>query len=134
MVGLDKVVLTFRLSTVKFTTVQTDIDLRQVRNNKFGDFSTSQLSRYIKLTSRLMIVLLILRMRMKSPFAHGSIELKVFNFARHLISAERRSTLAFCVDLEHVRDMTNAFRRYGVDARFVTSKTQSTSFSVQSNY
>jgi hypothetical protein len=38
--------LTSRLSAVRFTTVQTDIDLRQVRNNKFGDFSTSQLSRY----------------------------------------------------------------------------------------
>ena len=45
MVCVDKVVLTSRLSEVKFTTVQTDIDLRQVRNNKFGDFSTSQLSR-----------------------------------------------------------------------------------------
>lgn len=40
-----KVELTVRLSAVKFTTVQTDIDLRQVRNNKFGDFSTGQLSR-----------------------------------------------------------------------------------------
>ena len=36
-----------RLSEVKFTTVQTDVDLRQVRNNKFGDFSTSQLSKYV---------------------------------------------------------------------------------------
>lgn len=35
-----------RLSAVKFTTVQTDIDLRQVKNNKFGDFATAQLSRY----------------------------------------------------------------------------------------
>ena len=38
-----------RLSEVKFTTVQTDVDLRQVRNNKFGDFSTSQLSKYVSL-------------------------------------------------------------------------------------
>jgi ATP-dependent helicase IRC3 len=35
-----------RLSTVRFTTVQTDIDLRNVKNNKFGDFVTAQLSRY----------------------------------------------------------------------------------------
>jgi hypothetical protein len=34
------------LSTVRFTTVQTDIDLRNVKNNKFGDFVTAQLSRY----------------------------------------------------------------------------------------
>lgn len=38
--------LIFRLSAVKFTTVQTDIDLRNVRNNKFGDFATGALSRY----------------------------------------------------------------------------------------
>jgi ATP-dependent helicase IRC3 len=40
-----------RLSSVKFTTVQTDIDLRQVRNNKFGDFSTSHLSRVVNTTN-----------------------------------------------------------------------------------
>ena len=65
-------------------------------------------------------------MRMKLLFDHGSIELKVYGLMKYLISAERRSTLVFCVDLEHVRDMTNTFRRYGVDARFITSKTQST--------
>ena len=37
---------------------------------------------------------------------------------------KRQSTLAFCVDLEHVRDLTDTFRRYGVDARCVTSKTK----------
>jgi ATP-dependent helicase IRC3 len=43
-----------RLSTVKFTTVQTNIDLREVRNNKFGDFATGQLSRYTPVQSYLM--------------------------------------------------------------------------------
>ena len=38
--------LTPRLSAVKFTTVETDIDLRSVGSNKFGDFATAQLSRY----------------------------------------------------------------------------------------
>lgn len=43
-----------RLSTVKFTTVQTDIDLREVRNNKFGDFSIGQLSQYTPTQTYLM--------------------------------------------------------------------------------
>ena len=46
MVCLLRLMVDVRLSEVKFTTVQTDVDLRQVKNNKFGDFSTSQLSRY----------------------------------------------------------------------------------------
>ena len=50
------VAVNVRLSAVKFTTVQTDIDLRHVKNNKFGDFATAQLSRYafgIELSDRL---------------------------------------------------------------------------------
>jgi len=93
---------------VKFTTVQTDVDLRQVRNNKFGDFSTSQLSRAVNTTNANEVTVRAWLDRAQS---------------------ERRSTLVFCVDLEHVRDMTNTFRHHGVDARFITSKTQSTSLS-----
>jgi hypothetical protein len=57
VLNLEMIALTFRLSAVKFTTVQTDIDLRQVRNNKFGDFATSQLSRYASSQSALTIEL-----------------------------------------------------------------------------
>jgi hypothetical protein len=46
MVYHQGVMIDVRLSEVKFTTVQTDVDLRQVKHNKFGDFSTSQLSKY----------------------------------------------------------------------------------------
>lgn len=35
----------------------------------------------------------------------------------------RKSTLVFCVDIAHVTEMTNTFRKYGIDARFVTSLT-----------
>jgi hypothetical protein len=34
---------------------------------------------------------------------------------------ERRSTLVFCVDLNHVAELTAAFRQAGVDARSVSS-------------
>jgi len=91
------------LSEVKFTTVQTDIDLRTVRNNKFGDFSIGPLSRAVNTTNANEVTVRAWLDRAKD---------------------ERKSTLVFCVDLEHVRDMTNTFRQHGVDARFITSKTQ----------
>jgi ATP-dependent helicase IRC3 len=90
------------LSDVKFTTVQTDIDLRSVRNNKFGDFQIGQLSRAVNTTQANEVTVKAWLDRAQS---------------------DRKSTLIFCVDLEHVRDMTNTFRQYGVDARFITSKT-----------
>ncbi|KAK0718247.1 P-loop containing nucleoside triphosphate hydrolase protein [Lasiosphaeria miniovina] len=36
----------------------------------------------------------------------------------------RKSTLVFCVDLAHVASLTQSFRHYGVDARFVTGGTR----------
>lgn len=38
-------------------------------------------------------------------------------------AAGRKSTLVFCVDLAHVSDLTAAFRRHGIDAKFVTGDT-----------
>ena len=35
----------------------------------------------------------------------------------------RKSTLVFCVNLSHVRDLTQTFRDAGIDARYVHSKT-----------
>jgi hypothetical protein len=37
--------------------------------------------------------------------------------------ASRKSTLVFCVNLAHVRELTQAFREAGVDARYLHSKT-----------
>ena len=39
------------------------------------------------------------------------------------ITAARKSTLIFCVNLRHLRDLTNMFRDAGVDARYVYSGT-----------
>jgi len=36
---------------------------------------------------------------------------------------DRKSTLVFCVNLSHVRELTQAFRDVGIDARYVHSKT-----------
>jgi ATP-dependent helicase IRC3 len=38
-------------------------------------------------------------------------------------SATRKSTLVFCVNLAHVRELTKAFRNVGVDARYIYSGT-----------
>lgn len=42
------------------------------------------------------------------------------------IVAERKSTLVFCVNLAHVRELTSTFRAAGVDARYVYSGTPAT--------
>jgi ATP-dependent helicase IRC3 len=38
-------------------------------------------------------------------------------------TAERKSTLVFCVNIAHVKDLTQTFRGYGVDARYITAAT-----------
>ena len=35
----------------------------------------------------------------------------------------RKSTLVFCVNLSHVRELTQTFRDAGIDARYIHSKT-----------
>lgn len=126
MVCPVRLMVDVRLSEVKFTTVQTDVDLRQVKNNKFGDFSTSQLSKYA-------LGLCNLHCRAVNTTNANEVTVRTWldraqgmkcKIPSHVL-AERRSTLVFCVDLDHVRDMSNTFRQYGVDARFITSKTQS---------
>jgi hypothetical protein len=37
----------------------------------------------------------------------------------------RKSTLVFCVNLAHVRELTTVFRKFGIDARYVHSGTPS---------
>ena len=40
-----------------------------------------------------------------------------------LVTANRRSTLVFCVDTLHLQALTDTFRRAGVDARYLYAKT-----------
>lgn len=39
------------------------------------------------------------------------------------VIGSRKSTLVFCVSLDHVRALTQTFRNYGIDARYVYAKT-----------
>lgn len=89
------------LSDVVFTTVQSKADISRVSRAANGDFLPSELSQVVN--------------------TEGVNNITVRSW---LAKAQgRKSTLAFCVDLEHVAGLTNTFRRYGIDAHFVTGDT-----------
>ncbi|KAI9731148.1 MAG: hypothetical protein M1834_005341 [Cirrosporium novae-zelandiae] len=90
------------LSDVIFTTVESKMDLRKVKNGANGDFATGELSNKV---NTLYMNDLIIR--------------------TWLAKAEnRKSTLVFCVDLRHLSALTNAFRDKGIDARYITGNTK----------
>ena len=92
------------LSDVVFTTVESKADLSQVKRKGkggSGEFDTDSLSRAVSTVELNDIVV-------RAWFAKA---------------AGRKSTLVFCVDLNHVAALTQRFRHYGVDARFVTGDT-----------
>ncbi|KAK0102109.1 hypothetical protein ONS96_006074 [Cadophora gregata f. sp. sojae] len=89
------------LSDVIFTTVQTKADISRVKKGVNGDFQPSELSRVV-----------------------NTEQINDITVRSWLSKAEgRKSTLVFCVDLEHVAGLTNAFRKHGLDAQFVTGDT-----------
>lgn len=90
------------LTGVMFTTVSSTADIRGVKSHgSRGDFISSELSRAVN-TDQVNDV----TVRAWLSKAAG-----------------RKSTLVFCVDLNHVTGLTAKFRQYGLDARFVTGDT-----------
>ncbi|KAJ3857816.1 P-loop containing nucleoside triphosphate hydrolase protein [Lentinula lateritia] len=90
------------LSGVRFTTVQANINLEGVTvNSRTGDFNATSLAHVINTDSINQLVVQTWLDR----------------------AAERRSTLVFCVNIAHVRALTQVFRGFGIDARYVYSKT-----------
>ncbi|PHH58591.1 hypothetical protein CDD80_2157 [Ophiocordyceps camponoti-rufipedis] len=89
------------LSDVLFTTVRSSADLAHVKRGAFGDFNTGDLSNAVNTRE-------VNELTVRSWMAKAS---------------DRKSTLVFCVDLEHVRGLTDAFRQVGLDARYVTGET-----------
>lgn len=90
------------LCDVKFTTVKSGANLSRVKTNKDGDFAISQLSTAV-----------------------NNDEINDITVKSWLTEAEdRKSTLIFCVDLNHVGSLTDMFRKHGVDARFITGATK----------
>lgn len=89
------------LSAVRFTTIKSNANLSRVKSNSDGDFRTAQLSNAVNTDE-------VNEVTVKSWMAEA---------------ADRKSTLVFCVDLNHLASLTEEFRKHGVDARFVTGET-----------
>ena len=89
------------LSDVVFTTVESKANLSTVKSGVFGDFHAGQLSQAVNTEE-------VNDIAVRSWMAKA---------------ADRQSTLVFCVDLAHVAGLTQRFRQYGFDARFVTGDT-----------
>ncbi|KAI5121287.1 hypothetical protein M0805_002330 [Coniferiporia weirii] len=90
------------LCNVRFTSVKAELNLSEVTiNMRSGEFNPTSLAHVINTES-------INKLVVQSWLDKAS---------------SRRSTLVFCVNLLHLRDLTNAFREAGVDARYVYAGT-----------
>jgi ATP-dependent helicase IRC3 len=89
------------LSDVVFTTVQSKADISKVKKGANGDFQPGDLSRAVNTDQTNDITV-------RSWLARAN---------------DRKSTIVFCVDIDHVTALTNKFRQHGIDARFVTGDT-----------
>ncbi|OLL24253.1 putative mitochondrial ATP-dependent helicase irc3 [Neolecta irregularis DAH-3] len=86
---------------VKFTSVKSGVNLSGVKKAYHGDFQLDELSKVVNTS------------------AANEITVRAWlDRASH-----RKSTLVFCVDIQHVQDLTNTFRQYGIDARYITNNT-----------
>ncbi|KAI5836220.1 P-loop containing nucleoside triphosphate hydrolase protein [Schizophyllum commune Tattone D] len=90
------------LCDVRFTSVHARLKLNEVTvNTKTGDFNAASLARVINTPTVNDLVV--------KTWLHRA--------------AKRKSTLVFCVSIAHVESLTQTFRSYGVDARYVYSGT-----------
>jgi ATP-dependent helicase IRC3 len=89
------------LSDVIFTTVSIRADLSKVKSKAGGDFQTAALSKAINTPENNEATFIAWKER----------------------AGDRKATLIFCVDVKHIHDLTNTFRRHGVESHFVTGET-----------
>jgi ATP-dependent helicase IRC3 len=90
------------LSDVIFTTVKSKANLSKVKSGRDGDFQTGQLSKAVNNEETNEITV-------KAWLAEAG---------------DRKSTLVFCVDLDHVSRLTSMFRKNGIDAQYITGSTR----------
>ncbi|KAF9348802.1 hypothetical protein BGX26_012813 [Mortierella sp. AD094] len=88
------------LCGLRVSTIQTDFDLKDVRMAG-GDFSQKDLS-----------------VKVNTPVRNDIIVRSYMTYC-----AERKSTVVFAVDIEHLETLAEVFRKYGYDARGLSSKT-----------
>lgn len=90
------------LSDVIFTTVKSKAKLSKVKSGRDGDFQIGQLSQAVNNDETNEITV-------KAWLAEAG---------------KRKSTLVFCVDLNHVSGLTSMFRKHGIDAQYITGATR----------
>ena len=89
------------LADALITTVKSQVDLSHVDSASNGDFLPGQLSAAVNTETTNDITVRSWLSRAK----------------------DRKSTLVFGVDIEHVKCLTAKFREFGIDARYITSQT-----------
>ncbi|KAJ7071080.1 P-loop containing nucleoside triphosphate hydrolase protein [Mycena amicta] len=90
------------LCDVRFTTVRANLNLKDVTvNSRTGDFNPTSLAQVVNTET---VNNLIVRTWLDK-------------------ATERRSTLVFCVNIAHCETLTQTFRGYGIDARYLVSST-----------
>lgn len=89
------------LANAVFTTVRSEANLSKVKKDKFGDFALSSLSEAVDNSKT------------------NNITVRAWLANAH----DRKSTLAFCVDIQHTKSLRDTFRQYGIDARYITAST-----------
>ncbi|KAF7713202.1 Uncharacterized protein PECH_001596 [Penicillium ucsense] len=92
------------LSNAVFTTVKSEANLSEVKKDKFGDFALGSLSKAVNTATTNDITV-------RAWIANAQ---------------DRKSTLVFCVDVEHAKQLTAKFREHGIDARYITANTHKT--------
>ena len=86
-------------------------------NSANGDFSATSLAQVINTpTVNKLVVQSWLEKAGEQDF-HASVA------TANLFSAGRKSTLVFCVNLHHLRELTNTFRAAGVNAAYIHAGT-----------
>ncbi|EJD04075.1 P-loop containing nucleoside triphosphate hydrolase protein [Fomitiporia mediterranea MF3/22] len=90
------------LCNVRFTSVKAKLNLSEVTiNTRSGEFNPTSLAHVVNTETVNKLVV------------NSWLDL----------AASRRSTLVFCVNLAHLRELTNTFREAGIDARYVYANT-----------
>jgi len=107
-----------RLCDVRFTSVRARINLSEVSTSQAGDFNPTSLAKVVNTDP---INDLVVRAWIDRACTSHLSTLPAPDF--NSLPAERKSTLVFCVNIAHVHSLTQKFRSYGIDARYIFSET-----------
>jgi ATP-dependent helicase IRC3 len=89
------------LANAVFTTVRSEANLSKVKKDSFGDFAIGSLSKAVNTED-------VNNTTVRAWLANAQ---------------DRKSTLVFCVDVAHTKQLTETFRSRGIDARYITART-----------